>query len=138
MHGVSGKMIFGAIAAGLLYAAGTITALLAGFELIVALMLLGGAGKAALLLAPDEPLRNAFIGGCLVALTAVWTQGIFLDAYFAANPAYRVEEVAFGLGPRSWTFLMAPLGALAAGVISLSAAALVRAIFKGFRKSRHG
>ncbi|WP_299322779.1 hypothetical protein [Parasphingopyxis sp.] len=138
MNKFSRAIMLCAIVAGLFYAAGTITAFLAGYEWIVVLILLAGIGKAAALFAPDAPLRNAFLGGFLMALTAVWTQGLFLDAYFAANPAYRVDEVALGLGPQSWTFIMAPLGALVAGGISLAAAALVRVLVKIFGKRVHG
>lgn len=138
MHDIRWPLMAGSIVAGLIFAAGTITAAIAGLEYIVALILLGGMGKAALLWAPRAPVRNAFLGGFLLALAAVWTQGLFLDTYFAANPEYRMDEVALGLGPRAWTFLMAPLGALIAGGISVATVLLVRALLALFRGGSNG
>jgi hypothetical protein len=73
-----------------------------------------------------KPARVAFAAGFIAALVAVWTQGIFLDTYFAHNPAYRTVDIPFGLSPRVWTIGMAPVGALIGGALSAVSAFIVR------------
>ena len=117
---------------GPLFGGLTIFAIIQGWEPIVAAILLLGIGMACALLIRRHPVRNALVAGFLAGLLAIWTQVAFLDAYFAANPAYRQIEIPFGLAPRSWTVLFAPLGAVAAALVAAIGAALTRIVARGF------
>jgi len=112
-------------ASGLLYAIVTIFGWVQGFEYWVALLLIGGVGKVAALLAPQAPLRNAFAAGFLAAMLALILQAVFMPVYFDNNPAYAAVEIPFGLSARQYTLLFAPLGGLLAAMLAAASAWLV-------------
>ncbi len=107
---------------GLLYAAVTVFGWVRGFEYWVALVLIGGVGKTAALLAPQAPLRNAFAAGFLAALLALTLQALFMPVYFDNNPGYANVEIPFGLSARQYTLVFAPLGGLVAALLAAASA----------------
>jgi len=107
---------------GLFYAAVTVFGWVHGFEHWVALVLIGGVGKIAALLAPQAPLRNAFAAGFLAALLALMLQAMFMSVYFANNPGYANVEIPLGLSARQYTLLFAPLGGLVAALLAAASA----------------
>jgi len=122
-------------ASGFVFAAATITAWIQGYEHWVGLIFIAGAGKMAAFFAPKAPMRNAFIAGFFMGLTAVWTQAAFLDLYFKNNPAYLAVEIPFGLDARSWTIIFAPAGAILVGILSSLVSWPIAKLTKALRKS---
>ena len=110
---------------GLLYAAMTIFGWAHGYEYWVALVLIGGVGKLAALLAPRAPIQNAFAAGFLAAMLALVLQAVFMPVYFDNNPAYTAVEIPFGLSARQYTLLFAPPGGLLAATLAAASAWLV-------------
>ncbi|MEM8815873.1 MAG: hypothetical protein AAGE85_08600 [Pseudomonadota bacterium] len=119
-----GRVLILAVA-GPVYGGLTILGWIHGIEHWVALILIGGVGKAAALLAPSAPIRHAFAAGFLTAVAALLTQALFVPLYFENNPGYASIEVPFGLSARAYTLGFAPLGGLAAGLLAMAAAWLV-------------
>lgn len=105
---------------GLLYAALTISGALPTVEVTrwTALAMLVTVGIVAGLRAPERPWRHGLVAGLMVALAAIWTQGAFLDTYFANNPSSAEVEIPFGWSARLATFVLGPLNAVVAALIS--------------------
>lgn len=106
---------FAALACGSAFGASTIFALIHGAEHYVALACLALIAAIAAFADARRPLLDGFIGGFLFALTALALQAAFLPLYFENNPDYAATELAWGLSPRSFILLFAPLGGLVAG-----------------------
>ncbi|MEO1250811.1 MAG: hypothetical protein AAFW81_00515 [Pseudomonadota bacterium] len=124
---------------GFLFGGATIMGWIAGWEHVIALIFIIGVGKMAAFFAPAAPRSNAFVAGFLMALVAVWTQGVFLRTYFENNPDYAATDIPLGLSAQAWTFLAAPVGALFAGALAVLSAIVFAFLFKRFwpRGSRH-
>lgn len=120
------KTAAGLALAGPLFGAATIFALIQGLEHYVALavILLIGVGSA--VMARRAAMWTAFAAGFLAALSAVTLQAIFIDTYFANNPAYAEIAVPLGFSAAAWTFLLAPVGGLVMGMLCFVVAAIVK------------
>lgn len=109
------KWILVAVTCGAVFAALTIGGLIHGHEHVIGLAMLVGLAIWVGHRYPQVALRNAFAAGAGFAVTALWVQGMFLTLYFQNNPGYQDVPIPFGLGPRAFTLLFSPIGALAAG-----------------------
>lgn len=117
------KVILLGVICGAAFAGATIFALIAGYEHIIALLMFAGLGKVTVWTARKAPIKNAFAAGFAAAIVMVLTQAAFLDDYFAHNPDYRDIPIPFGLNPRVYIVMFAPLFGLFAGLVAAASAA---------------
>lgn len=118
MKRIKWSLVVAGATTGIVYAALTIIALIAGYEKSVALALIAGIGLGAGLFSPGAPIRNAFVAGFVAGILAILTQAVFLSTYFANNPAYAELPIPFGLDPQLYTFLSSPAGGLIVGALA--------------------
>lgn len=117
MKQINISVILWSVFGGLIYAILTIFAVIHGYEYYAVAILLFGITIMVLSKARQAAFRNGFFAGLAGILCAVWLQALFLNTYFQNNPEYVVAKIPLGLSAQAFSFLTAPIGAAAAGLL---------------------